>query len=105
LGNSWVWPALLNQDKLMSWGGFQSRQGQAELALVLQPNWWGRGKECLQKFIEHNSYSHLTQVMARLPASRKKLRGMERLGVQQQGDAFINGNLFFQFFKNLKTNN
>jgi ribosomal-protein-alanine N-acetyltransferase len=97
--------ALLNQNKLMGWGGFQPCQEQAELALVLQPNWWGWGKECLQKFIEHNSYSRLTQLIVRLPNSRKNLRGMERLGFQQQGVTFIDGNLFFQFFKNLKTNN
>jgi len=87
----------------MGWGGFQSIQDQAELALVLQPNWWGWGKECLQKFIQHNSYSHLTQLIVRLPDSMKNLRGMERLGFQQQDIIFIAGNLFLRFFKNLKT--
>ena len=33
--NPW---ALLNQNKLMGWGGLQPCQVQAELALVLQPN-------------------------------------------------------------------
>jgi ribosomal-protein-alanine N-acetyltransferase len=70
----------------MSWGGFQPCQEQAELALVLQPNWWGWGKECLQKFIEHNSYSHLAQVIARLPDSRKKFKryGAARFSVTRR---------------------
>ena len=31
--------ALLHQNKLMGWGGFQPYQNQAGLALVLHPNW------------------------------------------------------------------
>ena len=47
LGNSRVQSvALLHQNKLMGWGGFQPNQNQAELALVLHPNWWGLGKAC-----------------------------------------------------------
>ena len=96
--------ALFHQNKLMGWGGFQPYQNQAELALVLHPNWWGWGKECLQKFIEHNSYSHLEQVIALLPESRRSLRGMKRLGFHQKNTTFIDGNRFFQFFKYLEAN-
>ena len=51
--------ALLNQNKLMVWGEFQPCQDQAELALVLKTDWRSWDQKCLQKFIEHNSYSHL----------------------------------------------
>ena len=88
----------------MGWGEFQLYQNQAELALVLHPNWWGLGKACIQKFIEHNSYSYLEQVIVLLPESRRNLRGMEQLGFHQKDVTFIDGNCCVQFFRNLEAN-
>ena len=61
----------------MGWGVFSPYQDQAKLALVFHPNWWGWGKECFQKFIEHNAYSYLEQVIVLLLESRRNLRGIE----------------------------
>jgi len=52
----------------------------------------GLGKKCLQKYIEHNSYSHLKQEIAILPGSRKDLKGVEQLGLHQKNVIFIDGN-------------
>ena len=88
----------------MGWVGFQPNQNQAELALVLHPNWWGLCKACFQKFIEHNSYCYLEQVIVLLPEFRRNLRDMEQLGFHKKDVTFIDGNCCVQFFRNLEAN-
>ena len=42
------WAFLINEE-FAGWGGLQPENGEADLALVLHPNYWGKGKYLYKK--------------------------------------------------------
>lgn len=94
--------ALSHQNKLIDWGRVSAELRSSWISSWSPSKLEGWGKKCLQKYIEHNSHSHLKQEIAILPDSRKYLKGIEQLGLHQKNIIFIDGNRFFQFFKRPK---
>ena len=91
------WGILIN-DKFAGWGGLQNEMGDADLALVLSPDYWGYGKRICQKIIEIAfEEMRLESVTALLPPSRSRTKGMLRLGFHPDGQAEISGSIFYRF--------
>jgi hypothetical protein len=91
------WGILIN-DEFAGWGGFQKEMGEADLSLVLSPDYWGYGKCICQKIIEIAfEEMNLASVTALLPPSRSRTNGMLRLGFQPDGQLAISGTIFSRF--------
>src|SRR6266704_3427661 len=77
------------------WGGLQPWDGDVEVALVLMPEFWGWGKAIFERFAEQAFRQlQLTHVLAALPPTRRRGRGLLRLGFTPVGDAEIEGRAF-----------
>ncbi|EKT58504.1 GNAT family N-acetyltransferase [Providencia sneebia] len=75
-----VW-ALIIDGQFCGWGGFQNEDGDADLALVLHPNYWGYGKKITKKMIEQGfSELNFSSITIHLPLSRTKLSVFFRSG-------------------------
>lgn len=82
----------------IGWGGLQYEQGDADLALVLHPNHWGKGKLICDLIIKRAfSEMGLTSITALLPPSRTRIKAMERLGFVRDGEVTIHKHSFFRF--------
>lgn len=80
------------------WGGLQSEAGDADLALVLHPSYWGTGKAIFDEIIRR-AFGELgfTSITILLPPSRTRVRGVARLGFTQDGELVINGERFVRY--------
>jgi len=80
------------------WGGCQWASGDADLALVLFPRYWGAGQAICRRMMDvaFNELG-LTQVTALLPTSRTRLRAMARFGFEAAGERIIDGHTFLRF--------
>jgi [ribosomal protein S5]-alanine N-acetyltransferase len=70
-----------HRGEFAGWGGLQPWDDEVELALVLKPEFWGWGRPIFEGFVEH-AFEHLalTEVMAAVPPTRGRGRGLLRLG-------------------------
>lgn len=91
------WGILIN-GVFAGWGGFQLEMGDADLALVLSPEYWGYGKVIYRKIIgiafEEMVFESVT---ALLPSSRVRTNGLLRLGFQADGQVEISGSMFYRY--------
>ena len=80
------------------WGGLQPEEGDADLGLVLHPNYWGKGKviydEIIRRAFGEMGFGSVTIL---LPPSRTRVRGMARLGFEQDGELEIGGERFIRY--------
>ncbi|OHX35016.1 hypothetical protein BJL95_16530 [Methylomonas sp. LWB] len=91
------WGILIN-DEFAGWGGLQKEMGEADLGLVLSPDYWGYGKRICQKIIEIAfEQMNLASVTALLPPSRSCTNGMLRFGFQPDGQVEVSGTIFLRF--------
>ncbi|MCC5886785.1 MAG: GNAT family N-acetyltransferase [Gammaproteobacteria bacterium] len=80
------------------WGGLQQERGDADLALVLSPDYWGSGRRIVQKILDIAfDEMGLESVTALLPSGRVRVRGMLRMGFQAEGQVRISGSLFHRY--------
>lgn len=80
------------------WGGLQYEMGDADLALVLSPDYWGYGKAIYRKIIGIAFEElGLESVTALLPPSRGQADGLLRLGFVADGQIDISGSLFNRY--------
>lgn len=91
------WAFLIDQ-KFAGWGGLQYEEGDADLALVLHPDFWGSGKAIYQEIVRHAFTSQgLESITILLPPSRTRIKGIFRLGFQPDGEVGIEGARFQRF--------
>lgn len=85
------------------WGGLQKEGDDADLALVLHPDFWGTGKVICDEIIRHAfAEMHLNSITILLPLSRKVSRFITRYGFQPDGSVNYDGVDFrrFRLFSN-----
>ncbi|MET4576554.1 GNAT family N-acetyltransferase [Ottowia thiooxydans] len=79
------------------WGGFQKEGGEADLALVLLPQYWGHGAEIVPDFMGRRIELGIGPVSIMLPPSRTRVRGLARLGFAFAGELEYQGQRFLKF--------
>lgn len=82
----------------MGWGGLQPENGEADLRLVLHPNHWGKGKAIFDKILE-KAFGEMgfETVTILLPPTRKRIKGLYRLGFKKDGELEISGEQFIRY--------
>jgi len=90
--------AFYHEGKFIGWGGLQYEEGDADLALVLHPKYWGMAKAIYDLIIEQAfGEMGLESITALLPPSRTSLKVMQRLGFKPDGELIVNGHKFLRF--------
>ncbi len=91
------WAFVANKH-FIGWGGLQYENGDADLAIVLYPDYWGTGRIIYKKIIEIAfSEIGLASITALLPPSRTRIKGMMKLGFIPDGELIIEGEKFLRF--------
>lgn len=91
------WAFFVDQE-FVGWGGLQHEAGEADLALVLHPKYWGSGKVIYQEIINRAfTTMGLSSITILLPPSRKRVRGIFRLGFKSDGEFDVDGVHFLRF--------
>ncbi len=90
--------AFYVDDEFVGWGGLQPESGEADLAMVLHPDYWGMGKSIYTKIIEQAfNEMGLDSITILLPRSRTKVQGLFRLGFREEGEVQIQGAPFIRY--------
>lgn len=90
--------AIFVEGAFAGWGGFQWEQGDADLALVLAPKYWGYGSAVSRKMIRIAFQElGLASITALLPPGRVRVKGMCRLGFQRDGQVQIADTVFHRY--------
>ncbi|WP_420386208.1 GNAT family N-acetyltransferase [Roseivirga sp.] len=80
------------------WGGLQPENGDADLALVLLPRFWGVGRKLYRLIIEKAfKEMQLPSVTILFPPSRTRIQGILRLGFKEEDRIDINGYTFIKY--------
>lgn len=91
------WGILIN-GAFAGWGGLQLEMGDADLALVLSPEYWGYGRVVFQKIIkiafEEMCFESVTVL---LPPERARANVMHRLGFHADGQRIISESMFYRY--------
>lgn len=91
------WAFIIDQ-KFAGWGGLQQEEGDADLAMVLHPNYWGFGKaiydEIVRRAFEEMGLKSITIL---LPPTRTRVKGVLRLGFRQDGEINVDGCHFIRY--------
>jgi [ribosomal protein S5]-alanine N-acetyltransferase len=87
--------AFVIDGQFAGWGGLQPEQGEADLALVLHPTYWGTGKLIYQQIIER-AFGEMgfASVIVLFPPTRTRIKGLLRLGFKPDGEMEIEGERF-----------
>jgi hypothetical protein len=88
--------AIVIVGEFAGWGGVQPEDGEADLALVLHPRFWGSGRAICERVL-HEAFSRfgLASVTVLLPLSRGA--GIVRLGFQPEGETLLAGVRFRRY--------
>lgn len=86
--------AIHSDGKLVGWCGIQIESGNYELALVLAPKYWGRGREVMNQVIKWGQELGHKQLLAHLPRTRPQTRALEKLFGQPVGVSDIQEHVF-----------
>jgi ribosomal-protein-alanine N-acetyltransferase len=90
--------AFLIDGKFAGWGGLQPEEGDADLGLVLHPDFWGSGKMIYEEIIRR-AFGEMgfDSVTILLPPTRTRVKGILRLGFQPDGETEISGECFLRY--------
>ena len=90
--------AFVVDGEFVGWGGLQPENGEADLGLVLHPDYWGMGKiiydEIMRRAFGEMGFESVT---ALLPLTRTRVKGILRLGFVPDGELEIQGERFARF--------
>jgi [ribosomal protein S5]-alanine N-acetyltransferase len=90
--------AFVVDGKYAGWGGLQPENGDADLALVLHPNYWGIGKfiyaEIIKRAFGEMGFESVTIL---LPPTRTRVKGILRLGFEPDGQVDLYGQRFLRY--------
>ena len=90
--------AFVVDGQFVGWGGLQPEKGDADLALVLHPNHWGKGKALYDEIIDRTfGEMGFESVTVLLPPSRKRVKGLLRLGFKADGELEIGEERFIRY--------
>ena len=90
--------ALVVNGKFAGWGGLQHEDGEADLALVLHPHYWGLGKILYQEIMRRAfGEMGLQSVTVLFPATRTRISGLLRLGFEKVGVLGIDNVCFIRY--------
>lgn len=96
--------AFVIDGNFAGWGGLQHEEGNADMGLVLHPNYWGYGKVIFEKIIKCAFIQmKLESITILLPLSRTKLKAITRFGFQFEENVEYDG-VIFQRFRLLASN-
>ncbi|MGB5461224.1 MAG: GNAT family N-acetyltransferase [Eudoraea sp.] len=91
------WAFTLNE-QFAGWGGLQHEEGEADLALVLHPNYWGIGKILYKKIIDKAfNEMGLKSIIVLLPYTRTRINGLLRLGFKKDRELKIGNEQFIRY--------
>ena len=90
--------AFIVDGKFAGWGGLQPEEGEADLGLVLHPDFWGMGKIIYEEII-HRAFGEmgLESITILFPPSRTRIKGILRLGFIPDGELEISGERFIRY--------
>jgi len=90
--------AFVIDGKFAGWGGLQPEEGDADLGLVLHPDYWGYGqviyKEIIRRAFEEMGFK---SVIILFPPTRTRIKGILRLGFKEDGELEIGGERFIRY--------
>lgn len=90
--------AFLVDNKFAGWGGLQYEDGDADLALVLHPQYWGFGKKIFNEIIRRAfNEMGMKSITILLPPTRNKLKGVYFLGFELESEIMLSGELFIKY--------
>lgn len=90
--------AFIIDDKFAGWGGLQYENGDADLGLVLHPDYWGTGKVIYEEIIKRAfGEMKLESITILFPPTRTRIKGVLRLGFQEDGEVEIEGERFIRY--------
>ncbi len=90
--------AFVIDGQFAGWGGLQPENGDADLALVLHPKFWGMGKLVYDQIIRQAfGAMGLESVTVLFPPSRTRIKGILRLGFKPDGEVEIGGERFIRY--------
>jgi RimJ/RimL family protein N-acetyltransferase len=80
------------------WGGLQPEHGDADLAMVLHPTYWGIGKQIYDQIIQR-AFGEMgfASITILFPPTRTRIKGILRLGFQPDGEVEIEGIRFIRY--------
>ncbi|MCB0153598.1 MAG: GNAT family N-acetyltransferase [Anaerolineae bacterium] len=90
--------AFVIDGQFVGWGGLQPENGEADLGLVLHPNHWGVGKALYDKIIDR-AFGEMgfETVTVLFPPTRKRIKGLLRLGFKEDGELEVGGERFIRY--------
>ena len=90
--------AFLIDGTFAGWGGLQPEQGDADMALVLHPNYWGWGRRIFTR-VRDQAFSEmgLPSFTVLLPPSRRTATAVTRLGFVKDGELRVGAQVFLRF--------
>jgi RimJ/RimL family protein N-acetyltransferase len=90
--------AFLVDGEFAGWGGLQPEGSDADLGFVLHPRFWGLGftlaREILRQAITEDCHE---SVIALLPPSRTRVRALQRMGFEEDGEVVLDGERFIRY--------
>ncbi len=90
--------AFVIDGKFAGWGGLQPEEGDADLGLVLHPDYWGCGKMIYDEIIRRAfEEMGLESVTILFPPTRTRVKGILRLGFQPDGEVEVAGERFIRY--------
>ena len=90
--------AFMVDGKFAGWGGLQPEHGEADLGLVLHPDYWGIGKVLYHQIISKAfGEMGLSSVTVLFPPTRTRVRGLLRLGFKEDGEVMVGNERFIRY--------
>ena len=91
------WAFVIN-NRFAGWGGLQPENGEADLGLVLHPDFWGVGKSLYREIISRAfGKMGLNSVTVLLPPSRTRIKALLRMGFKKDEELKIDNELFIRY--------
>ena len=90
--------AFYIQEKFAGWGGLQPEGEDVDLGLVLHPDYWGWGKTLYEQIIAR-AFGEMgfESVTILFPPSRKRIKGILKLGFQEDGEVMYGQERFIRY--------
>lgn len=90
--------AFIIKGQFAGWGGIQPDNGEADLALVLHPDYWGVGKVLYNKIID-NAFNELglDSIQVLFPPTRTRIKGLLSLGFIKDKEVEIGNEQFIRY--------
>jgi ribosomal-protein-alanine N-acetyltransferase len=90
--------AFILDSQFAGWGGLQPEGEDADLGLVLHPDYWGMGKTIYEEIIRRAfGEMGLESVTILFPPTRTRVKGILRLGFKPDGEVEISGERFIRY--------